>query len=174
LFLTYSTYIRFPQRVTGIKQRVRGAKFQEHYAQAQLFYNSLAPHEQKHLIDAISFELSHCDDPIVYENYSKILNNIDFNLAKQIATNVGGIVPDKPTRENHGKVANGLSQTCFIPKTPTIASRRIAILVADGFNALSTQAIRGLLSAGQAVPFFIGPRRGQDCQFDWRVYWGVC
>ena len=39
-----------------MKQRVRGAKFQEHFSQAQLFYNSLAAHEKQHLIDALSFE----------------------------------------------------------------------------------------------------------------------
>ena len=77
----------------GVKQRVRGKKFQEHYNQAQLFYNSLTDYEQAHLISAISFELSHCDDPVVYETYTKLLNNVDFDLAKQVAINVGGVVP---------------------------------------------------------------------------------
>jgi len=34
--------LRYAQKVAGIKQRVRGAKFQEHYNQAQLFINSLS------------------------------------------------------------------------------------------------------------------------------------
>ena len=75
-----NTLSRYPQKVQGIKQRLRSAKFQEHYNQAQLFYNSLTPHEQAHLVAALSFELSHCDDPQVYETYSKLLNNIDFKL----------------------------------------------------------------------------------------------
>ncbi|CAL1696356.1 unnamed protein product [Somion occarium] len=96
-------YHEYPQKVSGIKQRLRAPKFQEHYNQAQLFYNSLQPYEKSHLISAISFELSHCDDPVVYETYTQVLNNIDFDLAKQVAINVGGVVPDKSARPNHGE-----------------------------------------------------------------------
>lgn len=144
----------------GIKQRVRGKKFQEHYNQAQLFYNSLAAHEKAHIADAISFELSHCDDPVVYESYTKILNNVDFNLAKQVAINVGGIVPDAPFRVNNGKSSTPLSQLYYAPKTPTIKSRRIAILVADGFELAQVEALRAAIKAGSATSWVIGPRRG--------------
>ena len=129
-----NTLSRYPQKVQGIKQRLRSAKFQEHYNQAQLFYNSLTPHEQAHLVAALSFELSHCDDPQVYETYSKLLNNIDFKLAKQVAISVGGVVPEQPARENRKQTSSRLSQVNFAPQEPTIKSRRIAILVADGFN----------------------------------------
>ncbi|KAK7037458.1 catalase 1 [Paramarasmius palmivorus] len=147
-------YAEFSQKVSGIKQRVRGSKFQEHYNQAQLFYNSLAPHEKAHLVSAISFELDHCDDPVVYKTYTQILNNIDFDLAKEVAIDVGGVVPEKPARPNHGKSTPTLSQLYYMPKVPTIKSRRIAILVADGFNSKEVTACR-------AVNFVIGPRRGK-------------
>ncbi|KZT23752.1 catalase [Neolentinus lepideus HHB14362 ss-1] len=154
-------YAEFAQKVEGIKQRVRGAKFQEHYNQAQLFYNSLAPHEKAHLISAISFELSHCDDPVVYHSYTKILSNIDFDLAKQVAINVGGTIPEAPARPNHGKKDGTLSQTHYIPLEPTIKSRRIAILVADGFNGSEVLAMRAALKVGMATTWLIGPRRGK-------------
>lgn len=48
-----------------------------------------------------------------------------------------------------------------MPKTPTIKSRRIAILVGDGFDSVEAQSIRGALKAGGAVTFLIGPRRGE-------------
>lgn len=159
--LIWFLHLSYAQNVNGIKQRLRAAKFQEHFNQAQLFYNSLAPHEQNHLISAISFELSHCDDPVVYESYTKLLNNIDFHLAKQVAINAGGIVPEKPARANHGRRSAALSQEYYTPKEPTIESRRIAILVADGFNATEVQAIRALLASAGAVNFVIGPRRGK-------------
>jgi catalase len=144
-----------------MKQRVRGAKFQEHFNQAQLFYNSLAPHEKAHLVDAMSFELSHCDDPVVYRTYTKLLNNIDFDLAKAVAINVNGVIPAKPARPNHGKTSAPLSQDYFMPKTPTIATRRIAILVADGFNENDVQTVRAALAGSKAITFIIGPRRGK-------------
>lgn len=151
---------RFPHKISGIKQRVRGSKFQEHYNQAQLFYNSLTPYEKAHMVAAFSFELSHCDDPIVYENYTKLLNMVDFDLAKQVATNVGGIVPEEPMRANKGQKSR-LSQLEFAPEAPTVAGRRIAILVADGFNLAEVQAIRGLIKSSMATSYVIGPRRGK-------------
>ncbi|KAI0374468.1 catalase [Pilatotrama ljubarskyi] len=153
-------YVEYPQKIQAIKQRLRSAKFQEHYKQAQLFYNSLTDFEKAHLVSAMSFELSHCDDPVVYQTYTKLLNNIDFNLAKQVAINVGGVVPDKPLRENPGHTSSRLSQLAFVPKEPTIKSRRIAILVADGFNLAEVEALRAAFKAGMATTWIIGPRRG--------------
>ncbi|KAF9466251.1 catalase [Collybia nuda] len=151
----------YPQKVNGIKQRMRGAKFNEHFSQAQLFYNSLSPHEKVHLINAMSFELSHCDDPTVYETYTKLLRNVDIDLAKAVARNVNGIISDTPARENHARSTPTLSQLYYAPKEPTIATRRIAILLADGFNYTEVQAIRAVLASSKAVNFIIGPRRGK-------------
>ncbi|CAA7265326.1 unnamed protein product [Cyclocybe aegerita] len=153
-------YTEHKEKVVGIKQRVRGAKFQEHFNQAQLFYNSLTDYEKEHLKAAISFELSHCDDQRVYETYSRVLNNIDFDLAKTVAQNVNGIVPEKPARQNHGKKDPTLSQTFYSPKTPTIATRRVAILVADGFDMPEVEAVRATLASAHATTWIIGPRRG--------------
>ncbi|KAL1733019.1 catalase-like domain-containing protein [Schizophyllum commune] len=154
-------YAEFAQRISGIKQRARGAKFQEHYNQAQLFYNSLTDFEKAHVLSALSFELSHCDDPLVYESYSRVLSNIDLDLAKNVAQNVGGEVPDKPGRPNKGQRSDTLSQTYYLPKEPTIKSRRIAILIADGFSGNEVQAVKAALKSAGAVPFLIGPRRGK-------------
>ena len=150
-----------PSKVEGIKERIRGKKFQEHYNQAQLFFNSLTLYEKQHLINALSFELDHCDDPIVYETYTKVLNCIDFELAKNVASNIGSAIPDKPGRKNHGESSKPLSQVYYNPKNPTIASRRIAILVEDGFDLDEVKAVRSALSSAKAMTFIIGPRRGE-------------
>ncbi|KAF9229595.1 catalase-domain-containing protein [Gyrodon lividus] len=152
-------YVEFAQRLEGIKQRARGKKFGEHFNHAQLFFNSLAPYEKAHLVSAISFELSHCEDPVVYRSYIDVLNNIDFGIATAVAAKVGGEVPSQPGRPNHGKKGKGLSQRDFFPKEPTIASRRIAILISDGFNAVEMQAVRAALISSHAVCYIIGPRR---------------
>ncbi|KAJ7868464.1 catalase-like domain-containing protein [Mycena leptocephala] len=104
---TQGGYHDFAQQVAGIKQRVRTPKFQEHFNQAQLFVNSLSPPEKAHMIAAFSFELSHCDDPVVYESYTKLLNNIDFELATAVATNVGGVLPTEIARANRGRRPSG-------------------------------------------------------------------
>ncbi|KAG1787860.1 catalase-like domain-containing protein [Suillus plorans] len=152
-------YVEYAERLQGIKQRARGSKFQEHFNHAQLFYNSLAAYEKAHLVNAIGFELSHCEDPDVYRSYINVLNNIDFDLAKAVAVQVNGDVPNKPGRDNHGRTSHGLSQLDFLPKEPTIVSRRIAILISDGFNAVEMQAVRAALTSAKAVCYLIGPRR---------------
>jgi catalase len=151
-------YFEHPASVAGIKTRMRSKKFQEHYNQAQLFYNSLSPVEQKHVADALSFELDHCDDQVVYERLAQRLADINLNLSKTVAEMVGASVPNEG-RQNHGKKSKGLSQLEYMPETPTIASRRIAIIIADGYDSIAYNAIKTALLGAKAVPFTIGVRR---------------
>lgn len=67
----------YPEQVGGIKARVKGPKFNEHLSQAQLFYNLLQPHEKMHLQSALSFELDHCDDPVVSLGGKRLFNSDD-------------------------------------------------------------------------------------------------
>ena len=69
-------------------------------------------------------------------------------------------MPEKAAHPNHGKKDKMLSQTAFDPPKPTIATRRIAILVADGFDLSQVTAVRSALSAQGALCFIIGNRRG--------------
>jgi len=46
-----------------------------------------------------------------------------------------------------------------MPEIPTIATRRIAILIADGYDSVSYTAVKAALSAAGALPFTIATRR---------------
>jgi catalase len=74
---------------------------------------------------------------------------------------VGGEKPEKAGRPNHGKTAHGLSQLDFPPAKLSIASRRIAILVADGYDQVAYAAAYGAISAALAIPLVIGTRRSK-------------
>jgi catalase len=154
-------YPEYPEKYSGIKARVRGKKFKEHFSQAQLFLNSLSSPERQHLTNAFAFELDHCDDPVVYERMSLRLADIDLDLAQQVATMVGGPVPQNESRPNHGKKAPKLSQTEFPSAKPTIESRRIAILIADGYDPIAFNGAKAAVTASGALPFVIGPRRSE-------------
>ena len=150
----------YPAKYSGMtKSRMLSKKFQDHYSQAQLFYNSLSPHEQMHLTNALSFELDHCDEPIVYERLAERLTYIDLSLAQAVAEKVGAPTPQKQSLENPGKKAKNLSQMDFLPEKPTIATRRIAILIADGYDEASYEAVKAAIKAAGALPFTIGPKR---------------
>lgn len=154
-------YIDYAQKVAGIKARTKSPKFKEYHSQAQLFVNSMSEVERNHMISAFSFELDHCDDPIVYERLVQRLSEIDLALAQAVAEQVGGPIPDKAGKANHGKKAKGLSQFDFLPETPTIASRRIAIIIADGYDTAAFSAAKAAITAASALPFVIGARRSE-------------
>lgn len=152
-------YHDFPQKVSGIKVRGKSEKFKDHISQAQLFYNSLSPIEKKHLQAALSFELDHCDDPVVYTRVTKRLAEIHPELGDMIAQMVGGPAPPQPEKQNQGKKAPGLSQLEYVPKNVTIESRKVAILIADGYDGVAFAAMMGALKGAGAIPVILGPRR---------------
>jgi catalase len=82
-------------------------------------------------------------------------------MAETVAKKVNGTIPEGPPCENHGKESVPLSQLYYAPKKPTIASRRIAILVADGFNMAEVEAVRAMLASQKATTWIIGPQRGK-------------
>jgi catalase len=151
-------FFDYPAKVAGIKARTKSKKFNEHFSQAELFYNSLSPVEQKHIVDSFSFELDHCDDPIVYERLTQRLADINHRLSQTVAEMVGAPAP-KEGRKGHGRKAKGFSQLEYMPSTPTIASRRVAIVIADGYDSLAYNAIKAALAGAKAIPFTIGVRR---------------
>ncbi|GAD91562.1 catalase A [Paecilomyces variotii No. 5] len=152
-------FVSYPERFHGFKQRALSDKFREHHNQAQLFYNSMSEHEKHHMVKAFSFELDHCDDPIVYERMALRLAELDLDLAQKVAENVGAPIPTKALKANHGKTAPRLSQLEFAPKVPTIASRRIAILISDGYDPVAFSGIKSAVKAAGALPFIIGTKR---------------
>jgi catalase len=156
-----AAYIDYEQKIAGVKKRMRSAKFRDTLSQAQLFFNSLSQIEQKHVLSALGFELSHCDDPVVYERMIKRLSEIDLGLAQSAAELVGGEKPETRGADNHGRKTINLSQFDFMPKKPTVASRRIAIIIADGFDSVAVEGMRAAILAASALPWFIGAKRSK-------------
>lgn len=153
-------FTSYPEKHQAVKSRDLSSKFKEHFNQAQLFYNSLSDIEKAHVAKAYSFELDHCDENIVYSRISDRLSVVDLDLAQTVAKNVGGkTVPTKPAKENKGLKAKGLSQLEYQPKTPTIATRRIAILLADGFDNAAYNGMKQTLQKQNAFVFTIGSQR---------------
>jgi len=156
-------YFDYPEKVVAMKQRLHSAKFSEHFSQAQLFWNSMSEIEKVHITNALGFELDHCDEPIVYNRMVERLCDISLDLAQAVAEKAGAPTPTKAGRPNHGLTAKGLSQFDFTPEalglSPTIASRGIALIIADGFNLSEYEAVKGALSAAGAFCFTIGPKR---------------
>ncbi|PBP27854.1 catalase [Diplocarpon rosae] len=156
-------YLDHPQKVVAMKRRLLSVKFSEHFSQAQAFWNSMTPVEQSHITQALSFELDRCDDPVVYERMITRLTDISLDLARAVAEKVGGPMPSKEGRPNHGLKMKGLSMLDFSTEAqglpPTIATRQIAIIIGDGFRYVEYEAVKAALTAAGALVFTIGPKR---------------
>ncbi len=160
-------YVEYAQKVAGIKARLRSDKFKDHFSQAQLFWNSMSPIEKRHIISALAFELDHCDDTAVASRMVQRLADIDVALAQAVAAKATAdpspsTLLQQSSRPNHGRRAPGLSQIDFFPgEAPTIAARKVAVLIAEGYDAAAFDGACAALVAAQAVPLVVGPKRSR-------------
>src|ERR1700761_5879861 len=128
----------FAAQETGEKARLRPESFADHYSQARQFFVSQAPIEQKHIADAITFELSKVERPDIRVRVVSHLINIHPDLAQKVADGLGldelpaAARAARPTREE-------------LPPSPALSllgkapgrfeGRKLGVLVSDGADA---------------------------------------
>ncbi len=86
-------FVSFAERIDAQKIRGRSKSFFDHFSQAALFFNSQAPHEQQHIINALRFELGKVEVPAIRERMLYMLSQVDRSLAEQVAAELGIDVP---------------------------------------------------------------------------------
>ena len=163
------------ERIDAKKVRARSSSFHDHFSQATLFFNSQSQPEQNHIVDALSFELGKVKALPIRERMLGILSQIDKDLAKKVSDNIGVAVPAKPEypmNRSFGadtdpktvqpiKVKSSLEQSKPLSMADTvkdtIKSRKIAALIADGFDAMQLGAMKKALTAGGAMLKVIAP-----------------
>lgn len=140
-------YEHYQEKIDGRVIKDRDDSFRDHFSQATAFYNSLSKVEQKHIIDAFSFELAKVKRPEIRQNVVDMFANVDTDMANEIAKNVGADKPDakrgfdpvgvKPTKEAKSVKMPEFSQENTIFKPDTL---KVGIYSDDeddfGFKAL--------------------------------------
>ncbi len=150
-------YSHYAERVDGQKIRRRSPSFEDHYSQATLFFNSMSPWEREHIIDAFSFELGKVETLAVRERVVEHLAHVDHELASQVAGNVGVAAPAE-AQPNHGRTSAALSQA---DQPRSVATRHIAVLVADGVDAATLAPVLEALRGQGAVCELLAPHDGE-------------
>jgi catalase len=149
----------YPERIDANKIRQRSESFSDHFSQARLFFHSMSKHEQEHIISAYSFELGKVErEHIRAREVNEILANIDLELAKRVAQNLGLPVPAKGTveaRKTSLDQSPALSQANLLPEN--IKTRKVAILAANGVDSASIDAMKKALQAEGAHAKLLGP-----------------
>jgi catalase len=158
-------FVSYPEHVEGSKVRGKPELFAEHYGQARLFWKSQTPVEQKHIVDAFRFELTRVHTPAVRERIVAGLVNVDANLAKAVASQLGIPVPPALPRVNDTPVPDyppSPSLSLFArPGRIGIRTRRIAIAVADGVDGAIVRQIYVSLLKDGAQPRLVGRHLGE-------------
>ncbi|KAG8903836.1 hypothetical protein FRC01_008967, partial [Tulasnella sp. 417] len=144
----------------GVKERVRGPKFSEHYSQATLFWNSMSDVEKGHIVNAFSFELGKCEDKGVIELTLEQINFIDNKLACMVAANLH-VPPPKEVHPNHGKTSAFLSMVdrANPNNTFTAEGRKLGLFVHDGFDFGLASGIKAAFTAMGIIVAVVGPRK---------------
>ncbi|VVO98937.1 catalase HPII [Pseudomonas fluorescens] len=149
----------YPERIDAAKIRQRSESFSDHFSQATLFFNSMSEHEKEHIIAAYSFELGKVEREFIRaREVNEILANIDLELAKRVAANLGLPAPTKGTveaRKTSFDHSPALSQANLLPEN--IKTRKVAILAANGVDGAAIDAMKKALAAEGAHAKLLGP-----------------
>jgi catalase len=149
------------EKVEGRKIRARSEKFKDFFSQAKLFWNSMSEPEKKHIIDAFHFEIGKVNDKNIRKAVVDLFNNVDGDLAIEIAKGVGVPAPEQKGGSPVTKESPNVSQERSEHTVKnTIKTRKVAILVADGYDHKDVSEVMKALEAGGAKAHIISKHQG--------------
>jgi catalase len=153
-----SAFIDVPEELAAsIKERTNPASFSDHYSQARLFFRSLTPVEQDHVIQAYTFELGKCYEKPIRERQLLALANVDTDLCAAVAKGLGMPAPAATEDVADAEPSPALSQ---LGNTWPVAGRVVGIVADQGSDLEEVNAARKALDALGIVPLVIAPAGG--------------
>jgi catalase len=150
-------YVQTPRPVDGPVIRSAPVSFDDHFSQATLFYRSLSPIEQAHVVEAITFELGKVFEQAIKERELAVLANVDADLCAQVAAGLGLAVPSGAPAEDV-EVSAALSQLVATPGP--IAGRVIGVVADTGSDFAAIKKVRDALARLGAKTLVIAPVGG--------------
>jgi len=171
-------FATFAERISASKVRERSKSFTDHFTQAAMFYNSQTEVEQRHIINALRFELGKVEAKVVKERMLFLLAQIDDSLAKNVAAGLGMPVPKKidgPLNANvgadgdmssmqpkkfTGKPFDSPSLSMIKRTPPGMETAKVAALVADGFDDAALGAIESAVKKAGGALKVVAPHGG--------------
>ncbi|WP_418282815.1 catalase [Halorubrum sp. DTA98] len=140
-------YAHFAEAVSGEKTRERSDSFDDHFTQARLFWNSMADHEQGNIVEAACFELGKVERMEIRERtVYELFNNVDHEFAKRVAEGIGVEPPAEPgdLMPTHDRTDPSLSMANRT--ADTVETRKVAVLLEDGYDHEGFEAVRSELA----------------------------
>ncbi len=155
----------YQERVDGHKIRQRSNSFLEFYSQPRLFWLSQTPAEQRHIVDAFSFELGKLSRPYIRERVIDLLTRVDIDLAGQVAANLGYKLSEDALNTPPPKAVNGLTRdptlSLYASGVGVVKGRQVGLLLSEGVNAAEVLEILQALSAAGVHAKLLAAHGGQ-------------
>ena len=151
------SYVQTPRPVEGTVVRTSPVSFGDHFTQPAMFYRSLTPLEQAHIVEAFTFELGKCYEQAIKERELQVLANVDADLCAQVAAGLGLPAPDgQPAAD--AALSPALSQ--LVTEPGPIAGRKIGIIADAGADLTGIGKIRQAAAKLGATALVIAPVGG--------------
>ncbi|MGM7700463.1 catalase [Pseudalkalibacillus sp. Hm43] len=149
-------YKHYQEKVEGHKIRARSESFEDFFSQAKLFWNSMSEVEKDHIKKAFSFELGKVESKSVQQQVVNMFAKVSSELVTEVADNIG---VDRPEggEIDYTKSSPALSME---KTTKTAKSRKIGVIVGDGFNGVDVTHILREFKAEGAMPEIISSKLG--------------
>ncbi len=153
-------FVTVPAHVEGDKVRARSETFADHYSQARQFWISQTPVEQDHIASAFTFELGKCDQERIRRRVVSHLRHVHDDLADAVADGLGMTdLPDPAdaAREPVTDLAASPALSILRNGPDDFAGRRLGVLVTDGVDAATLQALRTAFEDEGATVMVVAP-----------------
>ena len=149
----------------GSPVRLRSESFADHYSQARLFYRSISEPEQRHVAQALTFELSKVQTEAIRFRMLGHLNLIDKDLADQVARGLGAegraekLTPAREPVDLDPSPALSL----YFRQKPTLEGRKVGILLGEGFDSrLKKDLVAAIEKENATAAIITGKVQGEE------------
>ncbi|MCH8611943.1 catalase [Arsenicicoccus dermatophilus] len=156
---TDGAYIEVPAPVAAsTKVRANPATFDDHFSQPRMFFRSMTPLEQDHIVSAYTFELAKCETPAIRERQVQCLANIDADLCARVAEGLGLPAPEPTVQVPDRDPSPALSQ---IGGEFPVDGRKVGIVCDAASDLAAVSALVEAAKGAKLVPFVVGPHGGE-------------
>ncbi len=144
------------------KVRVRSETFADHYSQARMFFRSMTATEQRHIVNAFTFELSKVETMAIRTRMLGHLDVIDPELGARVADAMGMTGQADTITPARTPIELEPSPTLSIlgKFKPTLKGRKVGALIGDGFDRGLIEKLRAAVVKAGAMFEIVAPKIG--------------
>jgi catalase len=153
-------YVHVPREVGGPKVRANPAGFADHFTQARLFWVSMSPVEQAHIVSAFTFELGKCASETVRSRMVANLARIDPDLCARVAAGLGLSAPTS-SEQSLPDVTPSPALSQLSDRVWPASGRVVGVLVADGADFAGVETLRTAVGTAGGVVRVIARHGGR-------------